>query len=413
MDVNWENTLGTMLLSPNMRASKRSPFRFSKRGLRYVAYCIALLVYGLLGQPFPKSVGVAELAIGVFLLLAAGKNGFINVIGRLARSRQYRLPWLIFFYMLTVPTLVGVFRGWSLEDILRDVIPLFFFFQFLIFVPVFPPKLWKTLPWVLVASGLIMATRFYRDIGVDIRRLGYEFYIFKQFLSVHIPYDPVFMFGTIYLWLEFLKKPHWKRIPLLIGGVYLIGTEVAINQRAPVVISLLTFLIYSLFNTSLRSKLWITSLLAVAGFVERARWNQIALAIMAKTQSHGLGTGKLIEALVVLRMSLERLDNFIFGLGWGGLYNPPYAPLGLEVSYTHEFASYILLKNGWIGLLLVGLFVIWLLRRLFHRPSPDIILVPSVLTLLSYALFQVGYKTLTFGAILLLLIASTANRSRE
>lgn len=118
--------------------------------------------------------------------------------------------------------------------------------------------------------------------------------------------------------------------------------------------------------------------------------------------------------MAVIRQAAADPLSFLFGYGWGGMVRSPAAG-DIVISYTHNFATYMLLKTGAVGLLGMGAYVAAILARLPHawRARPDLVLAlaPSLLIGL---LIHTTYKYLCFGIILtLLLLASESARHRK
>lgn len=302
----------------------------------------------------------------------------------------------------------GVINGWGMTDIVRDAIPCLYLFLPILLLPVMRKSNldWlRILPWVLAAVGVILSIRFFMTIHASPLDVG-KMHFFDNFL--YLPYDPSVVFASIFL--PIMAIHTWRSRPLhwglsllmVVGGLVALSSLMAVAQRAPIA---LTFLCYVVYCIAISRKSFAKLLLLVlvwAGILYFAQ-DQISgsYGLLAEKQQEFGSNGKLDELHSVLRETSHSGFAMLFGMGWGGLFSDP-AVKGVRVSYTHSAVTFFLLKAGIVGLSLFLLYIAWVVYRALrffrsgHLPLMLSLTVPLIIGLL----FQVSYKTLTFGIIL-------------
>ncbi|WP_119677588.1 hypothetical protein [Indioceanicola profundi] len=381
----------------------------------------ALAVYGLASAPAPPSPGIAEALIGLFLIAGAG----------LARPL-----WLGSFYLLRSPDLrpseagaclalllavwpgllSGLARGWPYAEMARDLLPLAF-----LFLPVLvryragaeTEAALDAIAWALAGVGLAYALRWWVDLNASLRTIGAAALIEKPpFLlkSAALP------FASVWLFARGLEKVGSNvRIggivvgsALMVASFSCLGALAGAVHRAGLILSCGSILIILVryFDGSAKGRLGATVVLSMLGLLWGEAVSVSADLAMEKTRAVGVNN-RLGELMAVIRQAAADPLSFLFGYGWGGMVRSPAAG-DIVISYTHNFATYMLLKTGAVGLLGMGAYVATILARLPHawRARPDLVLAlaPSLLIGL---LLHTTYKYLCFGIVLTLLLLAS------
>jgi hypothetical protein len=151
----------------------------------------------------------------------------------------------------------------------------------------------------------------------------------------------------------------------------------------------------------------------LAGTIEQVAW---------KTETYGLNERSAEAAAVLEQVGASWID-LLFGKGWGALVRSP-AVGDMWVSYTHSFATYMLLKTGLIGCLATLAYVASLVPALLRLARVDLPLAAALIPPLGLALFaHTSFKYLCFGLLMAALnrekvadrraLGSTACRVRD
>ena len=125
------------------------------------------------------------------------------------------------------------------------------------------------------------------------------------------------------------------------AAVVVIGVAVGQARRKPL---LATVLLVGISASALAGG-------QLAGTIEQVAW---------KTETYGLNERSAEAAAVLEQVGASWID-LLFGKGWGALVRSP-AVGDMWVSYTHSFATYMLLKTG-----LLGVWQLWPMSRHWFR----------------------------------------------
>jgi hypothetical protein len=376
------------------------------------ALCLfaAVITYGLLGSPTPDNPGIPEIAIGVFLLLAAGRGLSRFHDFQRPENLYFRLLHVVFLTGLLLPLGIGIFFGNDPALIVRDVTAFLF-----LCLPLFVARAFYTseeaekfLPWVLAFAGIAFALRTLVPI--------FHIWITGDEL-LYLSNSPLVLFTAI-----FLCAVAWKgltyfsltKLPAVIASFILIGVIIAAMlldvQRATVAavgISLLVLWGVTLIKTPKRILLP-TLIICVAMLVFAPWLSDMAAALYKKTSEVGMNM-RVQEAEAVLNALMANPVSVLLGSGWGGVFASP-AVGGLDVNYTHSLLTTMFLKGGLIFAVLVLAFCVagfYQIFLIFQRDSGKGLAVfwPFIIPILLYA----SHKSLDFG-LLLLLIGVWSNR---
>lgn len=395
---------------------------------RVLALAVALLIYGVLGSPAPPGLRFQEILVFVGLilfvgwraplLLASGMTLFSPGRGSELGDEQlaFRTASLVLVGLLWLGSLRGLWNGWGITDMVRDILP----FLFLSLPVLLAPGLSRLSParFTLLVdcagwAGCALALRWWIGAGLALSALGTApLGEGKDYLlnSALVP------FAGVWLSLRAVSRPGglgrrlWWRmgIPLLygLGGLACLLALAATIHRAALGLSLLAILLglwrllaqRPLFSVLLGSGLLL--LVVIAG----APLAGVAGLVAAKTESVGLNN-RVGEVLAVLDQVGRDPLAFMIGDGWGALVANPAVGYW-RVSYTHSALSYFLLKAGLVGLigmaLYAGILAARVARTALVQPALFLAAAPS---LLIGGFLHTSYKYLCFS-IILALVAS-------
>ncbi|WP_246310810.1 hypothetical protein [Paenibacillus xylanilyticus] len=378
------------------------------------AFICGLLIYAVYSAPFPAQPGLIEGIIAALLIVFVSvPTGIVVMSGGFTIYQKYNLfPVALhigFFTMLWL----GLFNGavvysWNVVDIIRDLIPcVYIFAPFLLLPAMKRSKLdwFKILPWILSINGVVFAVRFYLEAGISPLDVGKMYYSDNL---LYLPYDPSVSFASIFL--PIMAVHTWKgtnlfrwsgSLLMLVAGLVSLGSLMAVAQRAPLGLAVLSYFIYFLIGSRKSFKkiiLLLIILISVFILVQDQLASTFDL-LMTKQEDYGMN-GKNNEMIAVLHETSRSIYSLFFGIGWGGLfYDPTY---NAEVSFTHSAITFFLLKGGIIGLLVFLYYLSWISRRILLNmtvsklPYSLSVIVPLTIGLI----FQPTFKTLSYGMVL-------------
>lgn len=320
----------------------------------------AIALYGLLSSPAPPVLRGIELAIGALLLIAAGwREPWRLATGQAAAEGP---PWrrtgaaslLVLFWL---PLLRGLTLGWDADDILRDVVPLFFLFAPLAFVPVLERSGTRSvdvLAGALMLAGVLFALRWWRQTGWAAGALGVHSLDDGLLYFLNAPSVLFAATALPALALAAASRGGFRHLSLAVpaaaGGSVCFAALAAAVHRLSLMLAVPVLLIATV-HAARRSRA-LTLALAAGGIVMAVVWSgtlagMLALAV-EKSRQVGLNA-RVDEALAAFDQIARSLPSLLLGDGWGALVANP-AVGGWRVSYTHTLFTYLLVKTGLIGL---------------------------------------------------------------
>lgn len=391
-------------------------------GWRAGALAAAILLYGAASAPAPPGLRPQEMLIFAGLILFIGWRGPLLLASGLTLfspshgpSLAFRMASLVLVVLLWLGMIRGLWNGWGLTDMARDVLP----FLFLSLPVLLAPGLsrLKTAQFTRLVdcagwAGCALALRWWLGAGLALSALGSApLGEGKDYLlnSALVP------FAGIWLCLRALSRPGgdgarwWQRgLPLLygLGGLACLLALAATIHRAALGLSLLAILL-GLWRVLARRPLF--ALLLGGGLVVLVITAGVPLAgvaglVAAKTESVGLNN-RVGEVLAVLDQVGRDPLTFLIGDGWGALVANPAVGYW-RVSYTHSALSYFLLKVGLLGLvgmaLYAGALAGQLARRAILQPMLFLAAAPS---LLIGCFLHTSFKYICFSLILSLVVS--------
>ncbi|MDG5496851.1 hypothetical protein [Niveispirillum sp. BGYR6] len=391
-------------------------------GWRAGALAAAILLYGAASAPAPPGLRLQEMLIFAGLILFIGWRGPLLLASGLSLfSRRtgpglaFRMASLVLMALLWLGMIRGLWNGWGITDMVRDVLP----FLFLSLPVLLAPGLSRLSPAQFTRmvdcagwAGCALALRWWVGAGMALSALGStSLGEGKEYLlnSALVP------FAGVWLCLRAVSRPGgdaarlWRlSLPLLygLGGLACLLALAATIHRAALGLSLLAILL-GLWRVLARRPLF--ALLLGGGLVVLVVAAGVPLAgvaglVAAKTESVGLNN-RVGEVLAVLDQVGRDPLAFLIGDGWGALVANPAVGYW-RVSYTHSALSYFLLKVGLLGLVGMALYVGTLAgqvaRQAIVLPMLFLAAAPS---LLIGCFLHTSFKYICFSLILSLVVS--------
>lgn len=391
-------------------------------GWRAGALAAAILLYGAASAPAPPGLRLQEMLIFAGLILFIGWRGPLLLASGLSLfSRRpgpglaFRMASLVLVALLWLGMIRGLWNGWGITDMVRDVLP----FLFLSLPVLLAPSLSRLSPAQFTRlvdcagwAGCALALRWWVGAGMALSALGStSLGEGKEYLlnSALVP------FAGVWLCLRAVSRPGgdaarlWRlSLPLLygLGGLACLLALAATIHRAALGLSLLAILL-GLWRVLARRPLF--ALLLGGGLVVLVVAAGVPLAgvaglVAAKTESVGLNN-RVGEVLAVLDQVGRDPLAFLIGDGWGALVANPAVGYW-RVSYTHSALSYFLLKVGLLGLVGMALYV----GTLAEQVARQAIVLPMLFlaaapSLLIGCFLHTSFKYICFSLILSLVVS--------
>lgn len=384
---------------------------------RLWAFALSILIYGAASSPAPPGVRPQELLVFAGIAALVGVAGPWQFFSGLALGREPReiaLGSLFMVWLLGQGLLRGLWNGWGLTDMMRDIVPMLFLTLPLLLAPVLgrlSAGKADRIADVVAAAGVIFTLRWWWDAGVALSAVGTSplgegrYYLLNSAL---VPFASVWLGLRATRW--FLARPIYgwsigQGVAATLGSLCCLLAQAATLHRAGLSLSLAALML-GVGYTLWRRPVWfvITLLLtSLTAAIIGTRLAGVAELLADKTQSVGLNN-RADEFLAVLDQVGRDPLAFLIGDGWGALVANP-AVGWWRVSYTHSAASYFLLKLGAIGLSLM-LVLAGLLTGMAARAARDMpmLLLAATPSLLLAAFFHTSFKYLGIAILLSLVV---------
>ena len=385
-----------------------------KKNFLNLILLLAFVLYGLFSSPTPDVISWAEVAIGLLLVVASGwRNIALSFSGAGLWVPPFeRLFLTACFLLLFVPgTVNGFISGHEVNDILRDLIPLGFFFLSLF---LYGRGYQKELLYGLVFTGVMFALRFWPASGLTLSRFGLDR---GNDEMLYLTSSPSVMFAGLFL---LFKATELQTIKFWLRGLYLLGaaiclfTLIATLQRAAIFLAALS-IFFIFWHRTQRSPKFLFALVAtlfVGGIFLAPTVTDIVDLIWRKTVEVG-DNERFAELFTVFHAMGNNPLNYLFGLGWGAKIVTAASGYA-DVRYTHMLLSYALMKTGLVGLIATVAYGIWLARRIVKQFPQQAALTCAVLPslILGFTLYP-SFKMLCFGAMIALVAFSENYNERS
>lgn len=376
-------------------------------GVRPLLFFLCCAVYAFFGTPTPSSFGWAEAVIAGLLVLSLGFGGMRGALPGVSKNSGDFVVTsgrALLLYGLSVTLCMAVLRGHGVSAILRDVIPFVWLFLPLMAVDLIG-KSGRNFPFIVAGAALI-------GVVFSLRSLMDR----EALVLAYLENMPTVLFAALLMLgvaLTFLlrRRNYFIAAVCFILSLAPIFSMLETQQRASlgaVVLYIFVIVFYCVFKrpTSNLKNLIICFILASSSvFFAHAEIVRAWAVISEKTAAVGLNM-RPQEMAAVWAVATRDVSTFLFGLGWGGHFHSP-AVGGVSVNFTHNFFSSMLLKCGFVGVVLSGVYVFALLQKLSQvvRLAPVIgiaLLAPILIDVTLYA----SFKSLDFGLMLLMVRGS-------
>lgn len=390
---------------------------------RLWAFALSVLAYGAASAPAPPGIRPQELLVFAGIALFTGTAGPWRFFAgqEVARApAPLAVGSAIMVWLLWQGFMRGLWNGWGLTDMIRDIVPMLFLALPLLLAPLLgrlDPDRADRLADAVAAAGVLFALRWWHDAGMALSAVGASplgegrYYLLNSAL---VPFASVWLGLRATRWLLAPRptRAEWAQAILAAAGcLCCLLAQAATLHRAGLILSLLAL------GAGMGRWLWRRPALFLTLFLLAsavligvgARVAGVAALLADKTESVGLNN-RVDELLAVLEQVGRDPLSFLIGDGWGALVANP-AVGWWRVSYTHSAASYFLLKLGALGLaLMLGL--AGLLAGLLARAARDMpmLLLAVAPSLLLGAFLHTSFKYLCFS-LLLSLATGRAYRS--
>ena len=225
---------------------------------------IAVFLYSF-SFPFPKSITIVEILILVSLIFFIGSS--------LKYLFHYKniVQVLLFISFLIFPLVVAMIEGNSLANIIRDIIPYFYFSLTLIFFlkkrkKEYIDKLLIYLPWLLSLSGIIFA---FRELYIW-SQMGNIFVVSQFQTEDYLGQSPIVLFSATFLFLKsfyfFKYKKYFYMLLSFIFFIFPFSVFFFMVLRAPLLLVIFMGLLYLLLLYKKNKFILLFVLLIVLGF---------------------------------------------------------------------------------------------------------------------------------------------------
>jgi hypothetical protein len=389
---------------------------FSDIKNNYQSYALltAFVMYGLFSSPTPDVISWAEVVMGLLLLIAAGP---VNLAGIFSGAslwhgpREKKFLTICFLSLLIPGTINGFLSGYEFNDIMRDVIPLGFFFLALF---LYGQNFEKELRYGLVFTGIFFALRFWPASGLTLSRFGLDR---GNDEMLYLTSSPVVLFAGLYLLFkgtELRTQKWWWRLLCIFGAVICLLTLIATLQRAAIFLAALS-IFFIFWHRTQKSPNFLMAMIAtlfIAGIFLAPMIGDIVDLIWRKTVEVG-DNERFAELHSVFGVLGVNPWHYLFGLGWGAKIVTAASGYA-DVRYTHMLLSYSLFKTGLIGFAATFSYGAWLVWRVIlqfpQRAALSCAALPSLI--LGFTLYP-SFKMLCFGAIIALLATGQEHHERD
>lgn len=386
----------------------------------YLGFAAALVLYGAAGAPAPPGIRVQEALVfaGIASLVGLSApwrffSGWRAGMGPLLPA----LASLVLILLLWQGLVRGLWNGWGLTDMGRDIVPMLFLSLPLLLGPALARLSADKADFMADAAalgGVAFAARWWVDAGLALSALGSaplgegRDYLLN---SAMVPFAAVWLTlrAASFLSGDIIRDRWvWMRAgTYAVGGLCCLLALAATVHRAGLGLSLLALAVGLWRPLSRQPLLFMGALILLMGLglASGARIAGVMMLVADKTESVGLNN-RIGELLAVLDQVGRHPVPFLFGDGWGALVANPAVGYW-RVSYTHSAASYFLLKVGAVGLLLIMLPVGLLAGTALRAAGSMRLLLLSVApSLLLGAFLHTSFKYLCYS----LLVSLVAGR---
>lgn len=388
---------------------------FTSRFNRYTSLLVVICVLNALSMPWPKTLGVVEFLIAILIV-------FVFFAGYLQILLQ---PKISSFFILIFIIMSGHgFLENYIVDVMRDMIAFLYLgipIAFYFFLQRHRANLISSAEKYdalffrfLLSFSLVGVAYSVRAIWPFVCEFGFDFAaIYYSGLYPHTDYiflDPSLVFGACFLVLYAignLKARNILYVATLIGlSLVAIAAPFFAVIRAPVML----YVIIILLALAFRFRYGVLLLLPLV-LIFCVKFYGLAEMLLLKHSQSG-ANGKVDEFLSIINhMAEQPVYSIVFGAGFGGVYYSTV--LDESVRFTHNIFSYALLKGGVFTLSVTLAVFVWIIIKStgrlisFYKLKDTTAFASLVAFLASFlvsSLLEPGYKTLSYGFLLIVYV---------
>jgi len=404
---------------------KKNCLSISYFSLKKTIFLLIMFIYGFFSTPTPDRMGIPEIIMLVLLIIMFGNNAEKLVKDTISSVINFRkiIIFLFAFYFVFFCSFWGLTINQNTpSNFIRDFIPFIY-----LCIPILmhydikrKPNDWlSTLIIGMIIAGIGFIWQFYIDPSVKLQKI----LTFHQIYGSNRDYpwqDSVSIFAfsffagmsTYYLF----KKRFINFFVFFLFYVFFLLVYAVTISRAPIVLSFVTMLIVLWFVIPYKSRnkwqkrLSIIILIILFSFpIMHLLFpvvSNIFKLVIEKTQRVGITNARITEIKAVIN-NITCLSKLFLGEGWGGLISNPIGG-GAKWRFVHNMIFYFLFKTGFLGILLIVIYIGWILRPIknikFFLKKLDTSYAISFIALfppliVSGAL-EPSFKSLSFGVLL-------------
>lgn len=313
---------------------------------------------------------------------------------------------------------IALFSGISADNtpyiIFKDIfLLLFILLPFGINYKLINPTKYYKFTWLIVYLGMLFSFILYFFIATQgfayINTINSSLSIFGlKFENLHgLMHEPIVLFSSIFLTLYGLyssKKNKAKLLLSLVGLIMILPMFLAPFRFVIAIYISIVFLYFIKYFKKLSSYFYLFIFLVIFTIIF---FQQIMDAVdLIYLKSITTGTAQKSAELVSI-LKERSIYEYLFGGGFGSAYYNPV--FDAKIIWTHTLFSYIFLKTGLIGLILIGspflLLLFKLLKKIFLEKNHIhyIISASCLLPLANSLFFQPDY---IYGSYIIIIIIS-------
>jgi hypothetical protein len=385
---------------------------------RQGCFILAFFLYALWGSPTPNSPDWVEGAIAVLLFLAVGWQSILRsvVFSATQNLERWHLAGKIFLiYGLSVPLIIAVFQGASINVIIRDVVAFIF-----LCLPLF---LYEFIRGKQGEEKVFFYLCLMIGLFFSVRVLVPHFLLFRNTTELlYLANSPLVLMSALFLGalagqkvFEKISFDRTMKATLLIAlctlPVMAMFVDLQRASFAALIVSALSLSVIGFIKAPLKMVTPVL-LVSIAVFVFDSYFIGLMEGVSAKTSQVGLNM-RMQELQAVWREVSQTPFNILFGQGWGSHFASP-AVGELNITYTHSLLTYLFLKTGMIGVFVCLIYLYFIFEKLaalyFSAPVKGNALIwPFIIPIFLYA----SHKSFDYGVLLSIIALSTYTRKEQ
>jgi len=386
----------------------------------YWPLIVVFVVYGIWGSPTPDSPGLVEAILGILIILSIKPKGFLGAIShKNNQDSAFKCAQVLLLYGFIISLTLSLMQANNIVLIARDLIGFLFMLLPIFYYAQLSDHSERNQPFF---QKIFFRGALFIGIVFSLRVLIPHFYLWGSGEELlYLANSPLVLFSAIILIGLFLEREQFftsqkllKGLAFLVMAFVIIAAILQDVQRAMVfAIGFSAFFLFLALLFKSPKQLLIPVVIAVPVIIFfSAQANDILESLIQKTTQVGLNM-RYQEWQAVWDVVSQNPLTFLFGLGWGAEFESP-AVGQLNVSFTHSLLSYMLLKTGFLGLMITFVYCSLMGLKVFdifirNRVVGIALLWSFLIPIFLYA----SYKSLDFGLLLVLILAFSYNKNKK